>query len=77
MTVTWEGLGALCALIALVAAGFAIYVKLTVAQSLLDFEHRFFERLNGRYIKAELCTTMHREIDRRLAHIERVEGDGA
>ncbi len=66
MTITWEGLAALCAFVALIGAGLFGAMKMMLNAALLDFEHRFFERLNGRYVKTELCVALHREIDRRL-----------
>jgi hypothetical protein len=74
LTITWEALVALCALITLLCGALALYVRMALSASLLEFEHRFFERLNGRYIKAELCEARHRETERRLTKVEEVQG---
>jgi len=74
MTITWEALIAICAALTVVAGGMAAYVNYAVRSALLNFESRFFERLNGRYIRREVCEERHgacrNEIDRRLVTIE-------
>jgi hypothetical protein len=76
LTINWEALVALCALLSLVSMALAVYVRMMLSSALLDFEHRFFERLNGKYIKSELCVTKHDAIERRLEQLEEVQRPG-
>ena len=70
MTITWEAVVALCAFTSIVVGALFAVTRMIVSSALLEFEHRFFERLNGRYIKAELCVERHQESERRLAVLE-------
>jgi hypothetical protein len=70
MTITWEGL------IALVAAGTAlcglsIFVnKLMISAALDRFEVKLFERMNGRYMRSEMCFVLHKETSERVTKLE-------
>ena len=74
MTITSESLIAMAAIVGLLSTGLGVYVHYAVRAALLAFESRFFERLNGRYIRREVCEERHgacrAELGRRLMAIE-------
>lgn len=62
----WSAMAGASAVMGLLATGGALYVRYVVRQALAEF----LDKLNGRYVRAELCVERHSESSRRLTVLE-------
>ncbi len=66
MTLTWEAITGLCAVLALICALNGLYVQYAIRRAIDDL----FVRLNGRYVGSTVCVERHGEHARRLDALE-------
>lgn len=66
MTLTWDVVGAFCALMVLICGAFSFIMKLMIKASLSDF----LVQLNGTYIRSSIYAERHQEMERRLTQLE-------
>jgi hypothetical protein len=66
VVITWEAVLGICAVVGLICGANALYVQYAIRAAVDDL----FVRLNGRYVRAELCIERHSEHSRRLAALE-------
>lgn len=72
--ITWEAAGVLAAIVVVLSGFVAWYVRAVVTSALAAFEMRFFVRLNGTYVRKEVCEAVHGALaegtERRLVALE-------
>ena len=67
----WEALGVFIALLSVLAGGAAYFVKLAISHELEQFENRFLERLNGRYLSTKVAEAIIQRADERYEAMKR------
>lgn len=70
MRLTWEAVSAICAVLTVLGAAIALYMKLLFAA----FEGRLFKRMDDRYVNVDLAEERRREDLRRVHRLERHAG---
>jgi hypothetical protein len=66
LTITWETVVGSVAVLGVVCGANAMYVNYSISRAV----DNLFLRLNGRYVRSELCTERHADHGRRLDCLE-------